>query len=64
MKNNWSKPKGLTQSTAMPLHPLNYNDWFAFIHRIEPIKNKVKDGGACLIWAMEKTLTEAKEVLR
>lgn len=64
MKNNWNKPKGSIQSTAYPQPILSYNERFAFIHRIEPIVNKIKPGGVCLEWAMEKTLEEAKEVLR
>ena len=51
------------QSTAQPPVRISYNNWFAFIHRIKPIQNTVKDGGVCLNWAMENTLNEAKEVL-
>lgn len=52
------------QSTAQPPVRISYNNWFAFIHRIKPIQNTVKDGGVCLNWAMGKTLEEAKEALR
>lgn len=60
----WNNPKGSTQSTELPENPLPYNQWFAFIHRIEPIQNTVKPGGVCLDWAMEKTLQQAKDVLK
>lgn len=57
------KTKPSIQSTAQPPVRISYDNWFAFIHRIKPIQNTVKDGGVCLNWAMEKTLEKANEVL-
>jgi len=59
MKNHIS-----IQSTAYPPSYISYNNWFAWLHRIEPIKNTIKQGGVCLNWAMDKTLEQAKEVIR
>lgn len=51
------------QSTVQPPKRISYNEWFAFIHRIKPIQNTVKDGGVCYSEVMESVLNEAKSIV-
>ena len=35
-----------------------YNEWFASLHRIDPIQNTVKAGGLCKDWFADRVIRE------